>query len=66
MRKELPIIRAEPSSIQSVICQVLQMSKQELLQLAKRSRAYVEKWHDPLRIAERVKADIQQALCENA
>jgi len=65
MREDLPIINAQPGNIQVVLQQVLQMNRSELLQLAKRSRAYVEKWHDPVRIAERIKADIEQAFCEN-
>lgn len=66
MKDELPIIRTEPSTLQSVIRHVLQMTRQELLQLAKRSRSYVEKWHDPFKIAERIKADMEQAFYENA
>jgi hypothetical protein len=64
MAEELPIIRATPDTIQSVLKSVLAMPRPELLKLAKCSRAYVERWHDPVVIAERIKEDIEEVLNE--
>lgn len=62
MRADLPIIQAEPNSIRDVLEDILKMARIELLEKAKRSRAYVEKWHDPLIIAKRIKLDMEYAL----
>jgi len=62
MAAELPFIHATPDSIQSALQDVLAMPRLQLLELAKRSRAYVERWHDPIAIAKRIKADIEQAI----
>ncbi len=62
MRADLPIIQAEPSSIRDVLEDILKMPRTELLEKAKRSRAYVEKWHDPMIIAKRIKLDMEYAL----
>ena len=32
------------------------------VEIAKKSRDFVERWHDPLKIAERIKNDIENAL----
>lgn len=62
MREHLPIIQAEPDSIKRVLREILLMPRPKLLELAKVSRAYVERWHDPMMIAQRVKVDIESAL----
>lgn len=62
MCADLPFIQVTPSTIEAGLRAVLDMSRQELLALAKKSRAYVEKWHDPLAIAQRVKEDYELAL----
>jgi hypothetical protein len=62
MRSDLPIINVTPSTIESTLRTVLEMPRERLLILAKRSRAYVEKWHDPLSIAIRIKRDLEQAM----
>jgi len=62
MRADLPFIQVTPSTIEGGLRAVLDMSRQELLAVAKKSRAYVEKWHDPLAIAQRVKQDYELAL----
>ncbi len=58
MRDELPIIVADQSNIFDVISQILDMPRSDLHALAKRSRKFVETWHNPLLIAERIKSDI--------
>ena len=62
MQADLPIIQAEPNSICDVLEDILKMARIELLEKAKRSRAYVEKWHDPMIIAKRIKLDMEYAL----
>jgi hypothetical protein len=62
MTAELPFIQATPGSIESALREVLQMPRARLLKLAERSRAYVERWHNPITIAKRIKEDIEQAI----
>lgn len=62
MADDLPIINAAPSEICDVLRSVLLMSPREINQLGLASRAYVEKWHDPLVIAKKVKSDYELAL----
>jgi glycosyltransferase involved in cell wall biosynthesis len=62
MRDDLPFIRATPDDITEVLRKVLSMSRQELADLAKRGRDFVERWHDPIKIATEVKSDYQAAL----
>jgi len=64
MRDELPVINVTPDTIESKLRHILNMPRYELLQLAQRSRSYVEHWHDPITIAQRVKADIENAMLE--
>ena len=54
MRRELPIIRATPTTIYDVLKTWLTVRKTQLPELGHRSRAYVERWHDPRRIAVRL------------
>ncbi len=62
MAADLPFIQATPMSVESVLREVLEMPRAQLFDLAKRSRAYVERWHNPITIARRIKADIEQAI----
>ena len=62
MAAELPVIHATPESIGSALRKILEMPRLELLDIARRSRAYVERWHDPITIAERIKKDIEKAI----
>jgi hypothetical protein len=62
MREELPIIHSEPETIYQTLERVLTMPRPELLNLAKRSRAYVERWHDPVDVAKRIKYDMEITL----
>lgn len=64
MQEDLPIIQAEPNTIVEVLEDLLKMSRKDLLDIAHQSRAYVEKWHDPLAIAQRIKSDMEQALAD--
>jgi glycosyltransferase involved in cell wall biosynthesis len=62
MRAELPIIRADPLSLYSVLKAWLTSGPARLHEAGDESRAYVERWHDPLRIAGRLKEDYETAL----
>jgi hypothetical protein len=65
MKAELPFIRATPFSIQEVLKDVIEMPRQELIALAQRSRSFVEKWHDPVKIASEIKNDYEAALAKH-
>ncbi|MCB9109949.1 MAG: glycosyltransferase family 1 protein [Anaerolineales bacterium] len=64
MRKDMPFIQAKPNTIQDAMKQVLEMPRAELVTLARQSRAYVERWHDPVEIAKRIKSDLDAAANE--
>lgn len=59
MAADLPFINVNPETIEEGLRQVLLMPRQELLALAKRSRAYVEKWHNPMKIASKLIVDYE-------
>lgn len=62
MREELPIINVNPATIEDGLRRVLDMRRSDLFRLAQQSRTYVEHWHDPIAIAQRVKADLEKAI----
>ena len=62
MRDELPLIRADPTSLAAVLRDWLTGPRERLHEAGDRGRAYVERWHDPLRIAARLKADYEAIL----
>ena len=62
MKDDLPFVRVTPETIEQGLQKVLEMPKDELVSWARKSRAYVEKWHDPIKVANIVKADYENAL----
>jgi hypothetical protein len=60
MRTELPVINAKPETIYDVLKRCLTTDRDGLAELGTRSRAFVERWHDPLRIAARLKRDYEE------
>jgi glycosyltransferase involved in cell wall biosynthesis len=62
MRSELPVVRAEPTTVYGVLKELLTARRGELPELGVRSRAYVMRWHDPLRIAREIVGDYETAL----
>jgi glycosyltransferase involved in cell wall biosynthesis len=62
MRADLPMIQATPATVYAVLKEWTTTRRGELAQLGRRSRSYVERWHDPLKIAARLKADYERAL----
>jgi glycosyltransferase involved in cell wall biosynthesis len=64
MSSQLPIIRATPSTLYDVLSEWLTVRRQELSRVGSRSRAYVERWHDPLWIANRLKREYETIVAE--
>ncbi len=62
MREDLPIIQATPSTIYHVLKQYLTIDKNRLSELGAKSRDYIEKWHNPLKIAAYFKQEYQLIL----
>lgn len=62
MRQDLPIINATPTTIYEVLKEVLTDRKYELQQVGRVSRTYVEKWHDPLKIAAKLKGEYEAIM----
>jgi len=62
MREQLPLIRAEPSTIYGVLKEMLTTCRRDLAELGRRSRDYVVRWHDPRSVAEQLVADYEAAV----
>jgi glycosyltransferase involved in cell wall biosynthesis len=62
MKTDLPFFKTTPDDIELIIKYVLELPRQNLLEIAKKSRDFVERWHDPIKIAERIKNDIENSL----
>jgi hypothetical protein len=60
--RELPIIDATPATIREVLRTWLRERRDELPEQGRRGRAFVERWHDPLRVAASVVADYRAAV----
>ena len=61
MNIEMPIIRVEIDTLYDKLKYYLE-HKEELVPIAKASRAYVEKWHDSKKIAKDLMKDYQEVL----
>ena len=64
MRCDLPIINATPQSVYDVLRDWLGRPLSAWRERGNVSRAYVEAWHDPLKIAARLKRDYESAVAE--
>jgi len=62
MREDLPIINAMPGTIYEVLREWMTKRRHELPELGRRSRAYVEKWHDPLKVAAKLKHEYEAIM----
>ncbi len=62
MQQDLPIINARPATLHDVLREWLTVRKDELAEIGRRSRAYVERWHDPLKIAARLKSEYEAIM----
>jgi hypothetical protein len=65
MRNEIPVVNATPSTVESVLTECLTKGRRRLPELGQSSRAYVEKWHDPLVVAARLKRDYEAIMSRN-
>ena len=65
MRQELPIVQTTPDSVTAVLRKMLETPRQDLVALGQRSRAFVERWHDPMRIAAQTLQDYENTLAGN-
>jgi glycosyltransferase involved in cell wall biosynthesis len=61
---ELPIVRATRDDLGEVLRRLLTERRDEYPELAHRSRAFAERWHDPARIGERMRAEYEAAQAE--
>ncbi|MFA5136555.1 MAG: glycosyltransferase family 1 protein [Patescibacteria group bacterium] len=52
MKKDLPIINADPETIYTVLKRCVTADRLKLNRLGKQSRLYVEKWHNSLQVAK--------------
>jgi glycosyltransferase involved in cell wall biosynthesis len=59
MRHDLPIVEARPETLRDVLRGLM---GRDLDEIGRRGRHYVERWHDPRRIAKRLEADYRQAM----
>ncbi len=62
MKADLPFLRVTVEGIKEDLRQLLNMPRSDLFALAQRGRRYVERWHDPLRIAEEIARDYEVAM----
>jgi hypothetical protein len=62
MRAELPVVSAQPATIYDVLKDLLTTRRGELAEIGRRGRVYVERWHDPRRIAGEIVADYRAAV----
>ncbi len=60
MREDLPIINANPDNIYEVLKGLI-VERERFDLIGEQSRDYVERWHDPMKIAKRLK-DVYESL----
>ncbi|MCS6947727.1 MAG: hypothetical protein NZM12_08945 [Steroidobacteraceae bacterium] len=64
MARELPVIPAQPASIYRVLRECLTERRTWLAEVGTRSRAFVERWHDPRKIAAFLRDEYLRVLLE--
>lgn len=62
MCADLPLIRVEPQNLTQVLREWLAGPRDRLRDLGVRSRSFVERWHDPLRVAGDLRHAYEEAL----
>lgn len=60
MKSDLPFLQITPTTVEEVLRDLLLMPRESLVALGKRSRAFVERWHDPLNIARDIMEDYEK------
>lgn len=66
MRRDLPLINATPNSIRAVLREWLTVRRSDLAGWGARSRAFVEYWHSPTRIATELIEDYRAVVRRKA
>jgi glycosyltransferase involved in cell wall biosynthesis len=61
MKADLPFLQITPFTVEEALRDLLLMPRESLVALGKSSRAFVERWHDPLIIARDIKEDYEKA-----
>lgn len=61
MRRDLPVVSATPGDVTEVLRGLLTGGRGHLRQLGQESRRYVERWHDPARLAAQTAAAYEAA-----
>lgn len=62
----MPLIQAAPDTIYAVLREWLTARKGAIREMGRESRRFVERWHDPLKIAREVRADYERVRSERA
>jgi hypothetical protein len=62
LRDELPVIDARPETVADDLRRCLTTVRELLPEVGARGRAYVERWHDPLAVARRLKGTYEHIL----
>lgn len=62
MRAELPVLQVTPDTVLTALKSMIEMPREDLVALGRRSRAFVERWHDPMRIAADIKRDYEAVI----
>jgi hypothetical protein len=65
MRAEIPVVDATHATIYGVLRELLTTRRAELPEIGRRGRAYVERWHDPLRIAAQLRDTYESVVRES-
>jgi glycosyltransferase involved in cell wall biosynthesis len=64
MRRDLSIINANPETIYDVLKEWVTKRRGELPEQGRRSRAYMERWHDPLKTAAMLKREYEDIMAD--
>ena len=64
MLQDLPIINADEITLEEKILEVMKMDTVQRGNLAERGIRFLQKWHDPRKIAQRVVADYTEVLSQ--
>jgi glycosyltransferase involved in cell wall biosynthesis len=62
MRRDLPTINATPATIYAVLKEWLTARRDDLPEVGRLSRTFVENWHNPLNIAASLKTEYEAIL----
>ena len=62
MLEELPIINADSNNLEKKIIEVIHMDNEQRGNLAERGISFLQKWHDPRKIAKRLLKDYKSVL----